>query len=76
MIPRYQSSLYDLLYQESLLPKRRLIIVVSDFLSYDDKEKRLLNLLRERHEVKLVQIPIDDNSKHLPEALSLAYFQQ
>lgn len=56
-IPFYSSSLQELLQSELHIPKRRLIIIVSDFLAYGETEKRLLGQLREKHEVRLVQIP-------------------
>lgn len=55
-LPVYNSSLHRLLRAELMSPKRRLIIVVSDFLSYDDEAKKLIAQLSERHEVRLVNV--------------------
>lgn len=57
LFPRYKSSLHELLAEQAKLPKRRLIIVVSDFLEYGDEEKRLMNVLREKNEVLLFSMP-------------------
>jgi|GEM_PF-3198578 len=76
IFPIYSSSLHDLLTTQIALPKRRLIIIVSDFLTYGDAEKRLLNVLRQKHDVKLVQMPVEGKRVQLTEALSLSAFEK
>jgi hypothetical protein len=56
-MPVYRSSLLVLLKKEVAMPKKRLIILVADFLDYDEEEKKLVGILRDKHEVRLVQIP-------------------
>lgn len=55
-MPLYTSHLHELLRAELLAPKRRLILIVSDFLSYDEEAKRLIAQLSGRHEVRLISI--------------------
>lgn len=73
-IPFYNSSLHSLLQSELHTSKRRLIIIVSDFLAYGEAEKKLIAQLREKHEVRLVQLPT--RSGKISEALLLTPFNQ
>ena len=38
------------------LPKKKLIVIVSDFLTYSEEEKRLVDMLMQKHEVRLVTV--------------------
>lgn len=57
-LPVYHSSLQALLASQLSIPKQRLIIVVSDFLAYGTEEERLVNMLRQKHEVLLITISV------------------
>lgn len=57
VFPLYSSSLTQLLTEQSMITKRRLLIIVSDFLVYNEQERKLVDGLRERNEVRLVQLP-------------------
>lgn len=72
-IPLYTSSLCELLTREVHTPKKRLIIIVSDFLAYGEEERNLVGRLREKHEVKLVQVNADQRGE-MKEALMLDIF--
>ena len=71
--PLYSSSLDMLLDAQLAMPKSRLIIIVSDFLAYGEEQERKVNMLRQKHEVRLVQIDVVNNNT-LKESLLLHTF--
>lgn len=72
-LPLYTSKLWSLLAQQRAVAKKRLIIIVSDFLSYGEEEKRQVNVLRQKHEVILLRMPMDEK-KVSADMLSLEVF--
>jgi len=55
----YHSSLSFFLQQELIHSKRRIIVIVSDFLRVTEEDQKCLAVLQQKHEVVLVRLPVD-----------------
>lgn len=56
---RYQSSVPSFLQKAKAKKKKRAIVIFSDFLDIDEKDRRILKQLEKDHAVYLFRIPID-----------------